>query len=332
MLALLVLVLGSAATRAQTSSWADKMFAPAPDAKPLTLHDFGSVPRGAQLYHRFEMTNWYAVPLQIVDVHTSCGCATATASAKVLASKEKGYIDVTMDGRRFTGQKNIKISVSVGPDFTSTAELRVMANARADIVFNPGEVSFGVVPRGETPTQTIDVEYAGVLDWKVNGINTNGAPYNVTIEELYRRPGQVGYRVRFVLQPAAPLGALKQEVFLQTNDPASPLVPVLVEANVQANLTVSPEYIKLTELKVGQELTRKVMVRGSKPFRVLAIDGGDEIVSVVTSLPSQQPLIQHTVVVKCQPGKPGDLRKQLQIKTDIQEAPVTVTLEGTAAP
>jgi hypothetical protein len=330
MLALLVFALGSAAAPAQ--SWADKLFAADLKTAPLTVHDFGSVPRGAQLYHRFEMTNWYAVPLQILDVHTSCGCATATASTKVLASKEKGYIDVTMDGRRFTGQKNIKISVSVGPDFTSTAELRVTANARADIVFNPGEVTFGVVSHGETPTQTIDVEYAGVLDWKVNGVNTNGAPFNVTIEELYRRTGQVGYRVRFVLQPAAPLGALKQEVFLQTNDPASPLVPVLVEATVQPTLTVSPEDIKVTDLKVGQEVTRKVMVRGIKPFRIMAIDGGDENVSVLTSLPSQQPLVQHTVVIKCQPAKPGEVRKQLQIKTDIQEAPVSVTIEGTAGP
>jgi hypothetical protein len=324
MLALLVLTLGSAAAPGQ--SWADKMF------KEGTAHDFGSVPRGAQLYHRFEMINIYAVPLQILDVHTSCGCATATPSTKVLASREKGYIDVTMDGRRFTGQKNIKISVTVGPDYSSTAELRVMANARSDIVFNPGEVSFGVVARGESPVQTIDVEYAGVLDWRVSSINTNGAPFNVTIEELYRRTGQVGYRVRFALQPTAPLGALKQEVFLQTNDPASPLVPVVVEANVQATLTASPENIKLADLKVGQEVTRKVMVRGSKPFRIVGIDGGDEAVSVVTSLPSQQPLVQHTLVIKCQPAKAGDFHKQLQIKTDIQEGPVAVTVEGSAAP
>jgi hypothetical protein len=331
MLALLVLALESAAAPAQ--SWADNLFEKDPvTKKPITFHDFGSVPRGAQLYHRFEMTNIYAVPLQIVDVHTSCGCATATPSTRVLASREKGYIEVSMDGRRFTGQKNIKISVTVGPDFSSTAELRVTANARADIVFNPGEVSFGVVARGETPTQTIDVEYAGVLDWHVNGVNTNGAPFNVTIEELYRRPGQVGYRVRFALQPTAPLGALKQEVFLQTNDPASPLVPILVDANVQATLTASPENIKVTDLKVGQEVTRKVMVRGSKPFRILAIDGADDSVSVATSLPSQQPLVQHTLVFKCHPAKVGDLRKQLQIKTDIQEAPVIVTIEGTAAP
>src|SRR4051812_929556 len=101
MLALLVLALGSAAAPAQ--SWADNLFDKDPATKtPIPFHDFGSVPRGAQLYHRFEMTNIYAVPLQIVDVHTSCGCATATPSTRVLASREKGYIEVSMDGRRFT--------------------------------------------------------------------------------------------------------------------------------------------------------------------------------------------------------------------------------------
>jgi hypothetical protein len=37
-------------------------------------------------------------------------------------------------------------------------------------------------------------------------------------------------------------------------------------------------------------------------------------------------------MLKCQPGKPGDIKRELRLKTDAQEAPVTVTVEGKAIP
>jgi hypothetical protein len=333
LLVLVALLTGAAASPAQAPSWADKMF------KDGTSHDFGSVPRGAELFHRFAMTNIYAVPLQILDVRTSCGCSTATASTKLLQPHEVGSIDVHMDGRKFTGPKSIRVYVTVGPEFTSTAELHVSANSRADVVFNPGQLTFGVVAHGDTPSQTIDVEYAGALDWRVTNVVTNGAPFDVTLEELYRQPGKpgqpgkVGYRAKFTLQAKAPVGALKQEVFLQTNDPASQLVPVLVEATVQAMLSVSPDPVPFPDMRVGEDMTRKVMVRGGRPFRIVAVDGAGAGLSVAGKLPTEPPAVQHTLMLRCHPDKPGDIKRVLQIKTDLPGAPpVSVTVEGRVLP
>jgi hypothetical protein len=48
----------------QPQEWAAKLF-----GSPTNLvHDFGSVPRGAQLHHDFVMTNIYAVPIEITNV------------------------------------------------------------------------------------------------------------------------------------------------------------------------------------------------------------------------------------------------------------------------
>src|SRR5436305_1009945 len=217
-LALLVLALGT--TGAPAQGWAEKMF------KDGLSHDFGSVPRGAQLYHRFVVTNIYAVRMEITGVKSGCGCVSADAAKRVLEARESTVIDVKMDARRFTGAKTVGIRVSVGPEFVSSAELKVSANSRSDVVFNPGQVTFGAVARGQTPTQVIDVEYAGALDWKVSEVVARDLPLDVTFEQLYRRPGQVGYRVKVALKAEAPVGALRQDIFLKTNDPASPLVPV----------------------------------------------------------------------------------------------------------
>ena len=217
---LTVAALALTAASAQAQGWAEKMF------KDGTTHDFGSVPRGAQLFHRFTITNIYAVRMEITGIKPGCGCVTATPAKRVLEPRESTTIDVNMDARRFTGPKTVGIRVTVGPEYTSSAEVKVTANSRADIVFNPGQVSFGAVTRGQTPAQTIDVEYAGVLNWQVSEVLAKDAPLDVSIKELYRRPGQVGYQLQVTLKADAPVGNLKQDLFLKTNDPGSPLVPV----------------------------------------------------------------------------------------------------------
>src|SRR5947199_7947727 len=129
-------------------------------------------------------------------------------------------------------------------------------------------MNFGVVARGQTPTQTIEVEYAGNLDWKVSDVVVNTAPYSVTFHEMYRRPGQVGYKIEATLKADAPAGAFKHEIFLKTNDPASSLVPMTLEANVQATLSVTPSTLRITNVKVGEPVTPLVRLQGARPFRV----------------------------------------------------------------
>jgi hypothetical protein len=325
--ALVLAILGLATVETSADSWAEKMF---PDG---TSYDHGSIPRGAELYHKFKMVNIYAVPLDIVELRPSCDCGKVTATPMRLEPRQEGYVEVTMDTRRFTGPRTLSIFVRVGPQFTSTAELKVIANSRSDVVFNPpGGVNFGVVARGQAPTQTIDVEYAGKLDWRINEVVKGDAPLDAAFEEWYRKPGQVGYRVKVSLKPEAPAGNHKWELFLKTNDPATPLVPVLVEANTQAQLTVLPETLKLGNLRVNTEGLGRIIVRSSgKPFRILAIEGLGDGLTAPMELPSKESS-SHQIMFHCQPLKPGELRRTLQIKTDLQETPVAVTVEANAIP
>jgi hypothetical protein len=316
-LSVLILALAATSAKSQSTDWPNKMF-----GKPGTnSHDFGNVAHGAQLYRRVPITNIWAVPIDIVDVRVSCGCVTATASTATLKPRESGYLDITMDGRRFKGAKTVTIYVSIGPEYTGTATFTVSANSRTDVVFNPGQVSFGVVPAGQTPAQTIDVEYAGQLDWRVSEVVKNDAPLDATLEELYRRPGQVGYRVKVALKPNAPPGANKWELMLKTNDPASPHVPVLVEATVQAALTVVPNPLNMQVLKVGDTAAQRIVVRGSKPFKIIAVKGTDAELSLEVPAGVAQ---THILTVKCQPSQPGDFRRQLQLETELGNETITV--------
>jgi hypothetical protein len=325
-LAVLVVVVGATASRAE--AWAEKMFKDAP------AHNFGTVPHGAQLYHRFTVTNIYAVPLKITAVKSGCPCGTVVASTDAIAPNKTGWVDVTMDTTKFTGGKSIIIYVTIGDDdHSSTAEVKVSATSRGDVVFNPGMVSFGNVSAGDTPTKTIDVEYAGELNWKVTEVVTNEAPVDVTFKEMYRKPRGVGYQISVKLKSDAPAGALKQELFLKTNDPASPLVPVVVEANLQASLSVSPDKISLSNVQVGEESLRRVVVRGNsnKAFKIKEVEGLGDGIELDKPL-STEADARHTLTFKCKFDKEGDIKRKVTIKADLQEKPLLITIEGNVIP
>lgn len=322
---LTLVVLAAGATVAPAQGWAEKMFTDG------IAHDFGNVPRGAQLSHRFTITNIYAVRMEITGIHVGCGCVTATPEKRVLEPLEKTTLEVNMDARRFTGPKTVIVKVSVGPDHVSTAEVKVSAHSRSDVVFNPGEVSFGAVTRGQGASQTVDVEYAGTLNWQVTEIISKDPSLEVGYKELYRRPGQIGYQVKVTLKPDAPAGNLKQELFLKTNDPASPLLPLLVEATVRASLEVTPPALNLGAVAANKEQTRRVLLKGAKPFRVLGVEGAGDGV-VCEDAPAGAAATVHTLTVKCQFTQAGAFRRELKVKTDLQEAPVVVVIDGTVAP
>ncbi len=327
-LALFATLLFAPFTYAQQSAWADKLF-----GGELT-HDFGTVPRGAQLKYTFKMTNIYKVPLEITDVRVQCGCVKAEPSTKILQPNETASFNINMDGRQFNGQKTVRVYVTVGPKFVSTATLTVSANARGDVVFAPNEIDFANLQRGQRPTKSIDVEYVGSLaEWRVIEIvKTSSAPFDLRVEELPRTPGappKKGYRILATLKADAPTGAFKQDVILKTNDAASPVLTFHIIGNVQAGLAVSPSPIVVKDLKVGETHTKKVFVRASRPFRIVGVDGQGDGVTV--EVPNREDTTQ-VITVSIAPTKAGDLRKQLLIRTDIDGERTPLIVEANVEP
>ena len=253
LVSLVGLALCSALALAQDGSqWAVKLFPfkeGSKDERELT-HDFGKIAYGSQVLYNFPMKNPYKFPLTIT-ARTSCGCIGAQPKPVTLGPRETGVVEVTLDGRHFLGPKVGTIYVTVagtdvtnGTVYNSTAELKIAAVSRGDVVCNPGEVNFGVVVQGQTPTKTIDVEYAGVLDWQIKSVDSSDAPVDVTYQQLYRETKptgfQIGYRVKATLKADAPAGDFRYEIFLLTNDPATPRLPIVIAGNVQGALTIAP--------------------------------------------------------------------------------------------
>jgi hypothetical protein len=95
--------------------------------------DFGEVPPGTQLLHRFPIVNVYSAPMTIAYLQTSCDCVTATVGKRTLEPGESTTIDVRLDAGHFSGEnmQNVRVKVA-GPDFESVCKLVVSAVSRAD--------------------------------------------------------------------------------------------------------------------------------------------------------------------------------------------------------
>jgi hypothetical protein len=316
---------------AQSDNWANKLFTSKGGPQALH-HEFGNVPLGTMLHHSFPIYNPWAIPIEITEVRVSCGCVTARVSKNLLQPRETATLEVNMDTLRFKKPeaRTVSVYVSVGPQYISTATVQVSANARGDVVLQPGQVSFGVIAGGQSPSRVIDVEYAGVLDWRINEVIKNDAPVEAVAEEWYRQPGKVGYHLRVSLKPDAHPGPLTKELLLKTNDPASPLVPVLVEATIQAPLTVSPNPLSFGTVKIGDTISKRVIIRATQAFKITGVDGGGD--TFTTELPTNAS-IQQIVTVTYQAKTAGDVHQELKIKTDLpQEAPATLKVEGIVVP
>ncbi len=324
-LALLIPLFLCSPVMAQPAAWADKLF------DGVTTHDFGTVPRGAQLKYSFKMTNIYKVPLDITDIKVSCGCLKATPSTRTLQPGEIATLNIHMDGKQFSGLKTIRVAVTVGPKYVSTATLVVSANARGDVAFTPSQIDFGNLHRGQTPTKNIDVEYIGALpNWRVTEIVKNAsAPFELKVEALASaQPGR-GFRILATMKADPATGSFKQDVLLKTNDPANPVVTFHIVGNVQAGLAVSPNPIAIKDMKVGETQIKKVIVRAPRPFRITAVDGQGDGIKV--DIPNREDTA-IVLTVHIEPAKAGDLRKTLLIRTDLDQQTTPLVIEAVVEP
>jgi len=273
----IVALFGAARPAMAEDSWANKIFSGQPGI--AIVQDFGVVAGGAQLQANLKMTNIYKVPLTVTDIKVSCGCVDAKSAVKILQPNQSANLIIKMDGTRFTGHKEVSVHVTFGPQFVSTATILVKADARQDVVLNPGGINFNVVRRGQqVAPQTIDVECAGIRDWKVVEVKLRSAnaPFTLKIENLQPRTANnaviVGYRLTADLKANAPAGKFSETVDLKTNNPLQPDVTFLVEGNIESPVVAEPSKLEVG-LRVGNPSVQQIVVRANQPFKITGING-----------------------------------------------------------
>jgi hypothetical protein len=207
--------------------------------------------------------------------------------------------------------------------------LQVTAISREELVCSRDEVEFGCVMPGQTPSATVDVIYTGPLAWQVReAIVPNEAPFEATVKERFRRPGEVAYQVKVSLKKDASPGQFQGLVLLKTNNPYAPVMQVPVRGNIQAPLQVVPAALNLKEVTPGATLTRRVSIRSVNRFEVVGIEGLNTAKLGGPPLPNQVQTVKLEIVA---PSQEGPFHYEAKIKTNLQDAPLVVTIDGIVA-
>lgn len=290
-------------------------------------HDFGTVARAAKTEHRFEIRNPFKQPMHLRSISASCGCTTPIIESEWIQPGQSGTVMARFNTGTFTGDRKASLNLFIDQPSNMQVQLNVKGYIRSDIVINPGEINFGTVPLGESKRIEANIEYAGRSDWKVTSVSSNADFITASITETARTPGRVAYKLIANLAPGAEAGTQATQLTLHTNDSRLKSVPLCCLAQIEAPLAVSPNHVTLGEMKAGQPVQQRLLIKGNEPFQVV-----DVIVPnmQVRFDPLPQPkAIQflNLTLIPEDSADAGEVRTTMVIKTDLDgEREVTLEL------
>jgi hypothetical protein len=313
--------LSTSAAQAQ-QNWADQLV-------QKKFHDFGYVARNAKCDYDFVVKNVLNRRVHIASVRPSCPVCTVTKPEKEwLEPGESTVIRASINTRSVLGFKDVKIDVTFDQPAYGVTQLKLQCYSRSDIVLSENEVGLGVVKRGQSASKTITIAYAGNNDWKIEGVSCNNPAIETELVETRRSGGLVDYQLKVTVKPDAPPGAIRDRIWLGVNDVYNKSgIEVALNANVKADLSLSTAALDIGNVAPGSTISRQVLVRGVRPFKITDIESTEGPFNIDRSDDAKQ---LHILVVTLNAGdQSGDLSQDFEIKTDMPgEDPLKLTVSA----
>ncbi|HLJ09818.1 MAG TPA: DUF1573 domain-containing protein [Planctomycetaceae bacterium] len=318
---ILALLAGGTGAQAQDPEWAEKMF-------EKLGHDFGVVASGSEQKFRLKITNKYQQTVHIAGVSSSCGCTAAKPSKDTLASEESVDLDITMSTRQFRYLKETSLTVFFDQPLVAQVHIPVRAFINPDVILNPSSAQFGAIAKGTEKSLRMAIVYAGHGTSTLKNAVSKNQDVAVKLNET-RRNGDVGhYELNVTLKGSLPVGDLRDQVLLVTDDPANPNIPVLVEAKVEAEYTVNPQIVSFGTLAPGERKTINIVVRGRKPFAIDKIESEKTARTFEVRLPLDARNVHVLPLTLIAPAEPGAVSDEFTIAIGGSSDAVTFKAQG----
>jgi hypothetical protein len=291
-----------------------------------TRHDFGTVARGAKAEYQFVFTNIWMEDVHVSGVRASCGCTSVSVINPLLKTYQKGALVAKFNTDKFLGSRRATLTVTFDQPFPATVQLQVSGNIRSDVVVDPAGVVLGDIDQGTPVTRTVTVTRTGRREWRVLDVRTA----NPHLSGKIVNTESDGYRVRATLEIQldgnAPIGYLRDQLILTTNDPNWSSVPVQVDGRVVPAVSVSPESLFLGVLRPGQSTTKQVVVRSKTPFGVTGVTIDGDRFRLEAPAPEAAKLLHVLPITFIAGDEPGKAEETIRIATDIEGVAPELTI------
>lgn len=291
-------------------------------------HDFGTVARAAQIEYVFEFTNTTENTIEISSVRTSCNCTTPSIVNKSIKPGEKGGVKCKFNTRSFLGSRRATVTVSFARPYFAEVQLEVKGYVRRDIVVHPPAIDFKNVKEGAGASEKVAIEYAGNDDWKISQVQSSNPDIEVVLKETHRGKGLVGYELACNLKKNAKTGYLNTcQLTLKTNDNRLNEFPISITGKVEEAISISPATIDIADIKKGETISKRIIVRGTEPFQIVSYNSSDKGLELKINEDKKK---LHIIPITWQAGeKPGKVKASVEILTDLGGVKKTVDLAGT---
>lgn len=302
-----IVVLLFAALPATADDWAKKMFS-------QTSHDFRTVGRGAKAEYYFEFTNPYKEDVRVASVSTSCGCTTPTVTQKLVKSRETAAVIAKLNTDTHIGDKSAVITVIFDRPYYSEVQLQVRGHIRTDVTFSPTEVNFGEITIGQSKQQDVVVTHTGAANWEIRDVRSHCADLAVVLGPQERFPGGVRYRMRVSTRGELPAGDIRELLTLVTNDSHFPTINMSVTGRVRPSLEVSPAALNLGNLKAGETVEKRLVIRADQEFAIRNVTCEDPRFRF--DVPAGQKKLHFVKVFFTADDQAGSISRTINIATD----------------
>lgn len=281
-------------------------------------HDFGTLVSGADAVWRFPISNIYSHKIELVGVRSSCGCTTASLENKQLEPGKTGYVVAQFNTRLNPGAHNAVLTVQTswddnGSKRTGEATLMVRGDVRASVAVEPNEINFANVSLGTTHERKVRVSTGLGSIWRIKNVQCSCENLNAEVPApLTSREGVV-YDVLVRLNERTPPGPVCEQLLLVTNDFAKPQIPIPVSGRVVPQLWASPELLFMGEVGAGEKISKKILVRSSRPCQISVGKSDNKDFQFKTENPAST---RHVVEISFKRDEAGELKELIPITSD----------------
>ncbi len=284
-----------------------------------TEHDFGTVARGSKAEFHFTLSNLYIDDVHIVTAYSSCGCTSVDVINPTLKTYQEGIVRAVFNTPTFLGSRAATITVVIDKPMPAEVLLHVRGVIRGDLVFEPGSVQLGNVELGTPIQRKVQVKRSGWGDWQITDVKSSNPHISAKVVNTSRQNGWTTADLTVTLDKDAPVGYLRDHLLLITSEGQSTQMPLAVEGRVVSNLTVSPSSLFMGIVQPGQKVTKSLVLKGTRPFKVLEITCEDKAFKFAVTSHEAMPV--HVIPVTFVAGNTeGKVTKTIRIVTDLGQA------------
>jgi len=295
------------------------------DLFPEKVKDFGTTPRGPVLIHYFRFTNTTQNTLTLGQPRVSCGCTSAAVSRNQVAPGETAAVVAYMDTRRIPTPNVTKSVIVYVPFLTPNHEevsLRVQTVCRDDLMMSPDTLALGTLKKGQGGKVSTKVTFTSDPNWAISESTSNGGFVKADHKLESRSGSTVTYEVTATLDKDCPAGNWTSDIFLKTSNPAVASLRIPVTVNVTTVFAISPDAVQFGNVALGNATEKQITLRSEKPFRILAVKGGDEQLDIKVESQEAKPV--HVITLSANPKLVGGFARNLEVVTDNKDQPSVV--------